>query len=117
MGSGGGWEYSWSGSLHFNLYVIGCIFDGALACSIKLYSSLWMVLGGLVMLWFISRSCVYWDTTVMCLSSGFWSEAICFKINIVQFGYEDCISRWLNVSIIGLIVVINAYNIRGGGWC
>ena len=70
MGGGGGWEYSWSGSLHFsvsassfsgrkgNFYVICCIDIDVLFCVIKLYISLWMVLGGLVMFWFFSRNCV-----------------------------------------------------------
>ena len=61
MGSGGGWEYSCNGSLHFNvsvsnfsgkngnLFVIICMFSGSLFCLMKLYISLWMVLGGLIM--------------------------------------------------------------------
>ena len=60
-GSGGGWEYSCSGSLHFkafvsnsfgkkgNLSVINCIFKGALLCLLNLYSFFWMVLDGLIM--------------------------------------------------------------------
>ena len=53
----------------------------------------------------------------MCLSGGFWSEAIHSKIVVVQFGYGVCVSIWLHVSIVGLIVVISANNMRGGGWC
>jgi hypothetical protein len=60
---------------------------------------------------------VYGCRVVMCLSGGFWSEAIRSKTAVVQSGSGICISRWLHVSIIGLIVVISAYSICGGGWC
>ena len=61
LGMGGGCEYSCNGSLCFsasvsnfsgkkgNLFVISCMFIGSLLCLMKLYSSLWMVLGGLIM--------------------------------------------------------------------
>jgi hypothetical protein len=45
---------------------------------------------------------------MMCRSGGFWSEAIRSKTAVVQSGSGVCISRWLHVSIIGLIVVISA---------
>ncbi len=54
---------------------------------------------------------------VMCLSGGFWSEAIRSKSVVVQSGSGVCDNMWLHVSMMGLIVVMSAYNIRGGGWC
>ena len=83
LGSGGGCEYSWSGSLHFktsvssftckkgNCLVSSCMFSGSLFWLRKLYSSLWMVLGGLIMFWFVCMNCVYGCVVVMCLSGGF----------------------------------------------
>ena len=69
------------------------------------------------MFWFVCRNCVYGCIDVMCLSGGFGSDAIRINTFVVQSGTEGCISMWLHVSINGLIVVISAYNIRGGGWC
>ena len=129
VGGGGGCEYSWSGSLHFsasvsncsgkkgNLSDIVCMVSGVLLCLMKSYSSLWMVVGGLIMFWFVWRNCVYGCMVMMCLSGGFWSEAIRSNTIVVQSGFGICINIWLHVSIIGLIVVISAYNMRGGGWC
>ena len=60
LGSGGGWEYSTSVSLHFNdslskfsgkkenLFVIIWIVSGMLLCLMKSYSFLCMLLGGLM---------------------------------------------------------------------
>ena len=62
LGSGGGWEYSYRGSIYFNGYVsnfsgkngnsfvIQCMFSVSLFCLMKLYISLRMVLVGLIML-------------------------------------------------------------------
>ena len=36
---------------------------------------------------------------------------------VVQSGVSVCDSIWLHVSMFGLMVVISAYNILGGGWC
>ena len=60
---------------------------------------------------------MYGCGVVMCLSSGFCSKAIFSESIIVQSSFGICTSKWLHVSIIGLIVVISAYSIRGGGWC
>ena len=129
LGSDGGWEYSSSGSLHFNdsvsrfsgkkrnLFFISCIVSGSLFCLMNSYSSLWMVLGGFMMSWFVFRNCVYGCGVVMCLSGGLRSKAIFSKIFVVQSGSGVCISIWLHVSSTGLIVVISAYSMRGGGWC
>jgi hypothetical protein len=129
LGGGGGWKYSCMGSLHFrdsersfagrkgNLSINICMVNGLLLCWMKVYSSLWMVLGGLIMFWFVCRKCVYGCVDVMCLSGGFCSEAIRSSIIVVQSGSGVCISIWLHVSMTGLIVVMSAYNIRGGGWC
>ncbi len=76
-----------------------------------------MVLGGLIMFWFVCRNCVYGCVDAMCLSGGFCSDVICSNTFVVQSGTGGCISMWLHVSNIGLIVVISAYSIRGGGWC
>ena len=57
--------------------------------------------------------CVFW----MCLSGGFCSKAILSRSVVVQSGFVICISRWLHVFRLGLIVVISAYSIRGGGCC
>jgi hypothetical protein len=54
---------------------------------------------------------------MMCLLGRFWSEAMLSNTIVVQSGIGVCISIWLHVSIIGLIVVISAYNMREGGWC
>jgi hypothetical protein len=54
---------------------------------------------------------------MMCLLGGFWSEAMRSNTIVVQSGTGVYISIWLHVSIIGLIVVISAYNMREGGWC
>ena len=54
---------------------------------------------------------------MMCLSGGLGSVAIRSNIVVVQSGIWVCISIWLHVFITGLIVVISAYSIRGGGWC
>ena len=60
---------------------------------------------------------MYGCVLVMCLSGGFGSEAIRSKTIVVQSGTGVCISMWLHVLITGLIVVISAYSMRGGGWC
>ena len=62
-------------------------------------------------------NCVYGCVVMMCLSGGFGSEAICSKTIVVQSGTGVCVNIWLHVFITGLIVVISAYNMRGGGWC
>ena len=54
---------------------------------------------------------------MMCFSGGFGNVAIRSKIIVVQSGIWVCISILLHVFITGLIVVISAYSIRGGGWC
>ena len=69
------------------------------------------------MFWFVCRKCVYGCGVIMCHSGGFGSEAIFSKTIVVQSGVGVCVSIWLHVSNTGLIVVISAYNIRGGGWC
>jgi hypothetical protein len=60
---------------------------------------------------------VYGCMILMCLSGGFWREAIRSKTDVVQSGTWVCINIWWHVSIFGLIVVISAYSMRGGGWC
>ena len=60
---------------------------------------------------------MYGCRVMMCLSGGFGSEAIRSRMIVVQSGIGVCISIWLHVFITGLIVVISAYNMRGGGWC
>ena len=60
---------------------------------------------------------MYGCVVTICLSGGFGSEAIHSKIIVVQSGIQVCISIWLHVLITGLIVVISAYSMRGGGWC
>ena len=60
---------------------------------------------------------MYGCVVMMCLSGGFWSEVMCSKTVVVQSCSGVCISKWLHVSTIGLIVVISAYSMRGGGWC
>ena len=52
---------------------------------------------------------------VMCLSGGFGSKSIRSRTIVVQSGFGVCPNMWLHVSIIGLIVVISAYSMRGGG--
>ena len=52
---------------------------------------------------------------MMCLSGGFGSEAIRSNNIVVQSDSGDCISIWLHVSITGLVVVISAYSMCGGG--
>ena len=69
------------------------------------------------MFWFVCMNCIYGCMIVMCLSGGFGSDAILSNTFVVQSGTGGCISMWLHVFISGLIVVISAYNIRGGGWC
>ena len=69
------------------------------------------------MFWCVCKNCVYGCVIEMCLSGGFRSEAMCSRIVVVQSGYGVCISIWLHVSMTGLIVVISAYSMRGGGWC
>ena len=58
---------------------------------------------------------MYGCVVVMYLSSGFWSEIMRSKIVVVQSGSGVCINKWLHVSITGLIVVISAYSMCGGG--
>ena len=53
----------------------------------------------------------------MCLSGGFCSRVIFSRSVVVQSGVGFCISSRSQVSRIGLIVVISAYIIRGGGCC
>ena len=76
-----------------------------------------MVLGGFIISWFVCRKYVYGCGVVMCLSGGFGSEAIFSKTIVVQSGFGVLVSIWLHVSNTGLIVIISAYSIRGGGWC
>jgi hypothetical protein len=66
---------------------------------------------------FVCRNCVYGCGVMICLSGGFGSEAIHSRTIVVQSGSGVCVNIWLHVSITGLIVVISAYNMRGGGWC
>ena len=129
LGNGGGWEYSCKGSVHLkdsmsssfgkkgNLSVNICVVSGALLCWMKAYSSLWMVLGGLMIFWLVCTNWVYGCSVVMCRSGGFGSKARFFRTNVVQSGSGFCANIWLHVSIAGLIVIISAYSIRGGGWC
>ena len=42
-----------------------------------------MVLVGLMMFWFVCKNCVYGCVDIMCLSGGFWSNAIRSKIVVV----------------------------------
>ena len=84
------------------------MFNVSLFCLMKLYISLWMVLGGLMMCWFVCMNFVYGCVVVICLSGGFCSRAILSRSNVVQFGVGVCVSIWLHVSILGLIVMINA---------
>ena len=105
LGSGGGWEYSCSGSLHFNasisnfsgrngnLFVIACIFGGSLFCWMKLYKSLCIVLGGLMIFWFVWMNGVYGCVVMMCLSSGFCNSVIRSRIFVVQSGTGFVASR------------------------
>ena len=51
----------------------------------------------------------------ICLSGGFGSNAIFSKSIVVQFGSGFCVSMWSHVFISGLIVIMSAYSIRGGG--
>ena len=97
-----------------NLFFIIYIFSGSF-CLMKLYMSLCMVAGGLMMFWFVCMNCVYGCVVKMCLSGGFCSKAIRSNIVVVQSGSGVCINRWLHVSIIGLIVVMSAYSMHGGG--
>ena len=104
LGSGGGWEYSISGSLHFNDFVsrfsgrkgnlsfINYRVSGLVFWLMKLYNFLLMLLGGFIMSWFVCKNCVYGCGVLMCLSGGFWSEAICSKTFVVQSGPRVCIS-------------------------
>ena len=83
LGIGEGWEYSCIGYVYFNdsvsnfsgkkrnLSVISCMVSGSLLCLMKVYSSLWIVLGGLIMSWFVCKNFVYGCVFVMCLSGGF----------------------------------------------
>ena len=76
-----------------------------------------MVLGGLIMFWFVYMNCVYECVVMMCLFGGFCRRVIFSKIMEVQSSVGICISRWLQVSKIGLIVAMSAYSIFGGEWC
>ena len=51
----------------------------------------------------------------MCLSGGFCNCDICSSSSKVQFVVCDCDSIWLHVSRVGLMIVMSAYNILGGG--
>src|SRR5579875_3560903 len=105
-GLGGGWGYSSSGSLHFrdslsrsfgkngNLCVIACKVSGSLLCDINSYNSLWIVLGGLIIFWFVFVNCVYGCGFKICLSGGFCSSVIFSRSIFVQFGSGIHISRW-----------------------
>ena len=67
------------------------MFSGVLVF-MKLYNSLCMVLGGLVMLWFVCKNCAYGCIVVMCLSGGIGSEAIRSRIIVVQSDSGICIT-------------------------
>ena len=73
-----------------------------------------MVLGGLIRSGLVFLNSVYGCVFRMCLSGGFWRSAIFSRSVVVQSGSGLCISWWLHVSSSGLIVVMSAYNIRGG---
>ena len=125
----GGCEYSFIGSLYFNisfrsvsgkngnLFVNMLRFMFWLFCFIKLYISLWIELGGWMRFWFVCVNCVYGCVFRMCLSGGFCNVVICSNNIVVQSGVGVCDSSWLHVSMFGLMVVMSAYNILGGGWC
>lgn len=81
----------------------------------KSYSCLCMVLVGLIRFWLVFLNSVYGCVFMMCLSGGFWRSAILLRSVVVQSGSGVCVSWWLHVSSNGFIVVMSAYNIRGGG--
>ena len=83
----------------------------------KSYISLWMEFEGLIIFWFVCVNNVYGCMYCMCLSGGFCSIAICSSSVVVQLGVSACDIRVLHVSRIGLMVVMSANNILGGGWC
>ena len=59
---------------------------------------------------------MYGCVVIICLSGGFCSSVICSRIFLVQSGVRIC-HWWSHVSMAGLIVVMSAYNILGGGCC
>ena len=68
-------------------------------------------------LWFDCVNNVYGCVLRMCLSGGFCNVDICSSSIVVQSGIGVYDSRMLHVARIGLMVVMSAYNILGGGWC
>ena len=60
---------------------------------------------------------VYGCVCSMCLSGGFCNSVIRSNNVVVQSGVGVCVSSRLHVSMVGLMVVISAYNILGGEWC
>ena len=58
---------------------------------------------------------VYGCIVRICLSDGFCSKPILSRSIVVQFGSGICASMWSHVLMSGLIVMIRAYSIRGGG--
>ena len=68
-------------------------------------------------LWFVCVNSVHGCMFKMHLSGEFCSVVILFNNVVVQSGVAVCDNSWLHVSMFGLMVVISAYNILGGGWC
>jgi len=127
----GGWEYSLIGSLHFNvslskisgrygnLLFMVCKFRGSFVVLINLYISLLIDLGGLMICWFVILNWMYGCGYLYVFQVGFAISPffLIIELWIVQSGSRIYISMWSQVSNIGLIVVMIANNILGGGWC
>ena len=104
MGICVGWEYSFIGSLCFNvslskvsgrkgnLFVSVSRFMFWLFSSMKLYISLWIEFGGFIRFWFVCVNNVYGCVVSMCLSGGFCSSDIRSNSNVVQSGVGGCLS-------------------------
>lgn len=82
-----------------------------------MYISFWIELGGLIRFWLVCVNKVYGWVVRMCLSGGFCNIAIRSSSVVVQSGVGICMSIWLQVSMVGLMVVISAYSNLGGVWC
>ena len=75
-----------------------------------------MVLSGLIRLWLVVMNFVYGCVFWMCLSGGFWKNAIFSRSVVVQSGFGMYVSWWSHGSSNGLILRIVCIEVGGVGF-
>ncbi len=84
-------------------------------CWTKLYSSVCIVLGGLIKLGFVFLNWVYGCGVSMCLLGGFRIVANLSSRDVVQSWFGSCLSCWLYIANDKLIMVLSVGRMFGVG--